>query len=110
MTDRPLIYKPKFVTIYTAFEELDQTEGRGGSRKLGHFYAKADAELAADGKGVMGSRGRVAEQSYLTLDGVNGYPVNPDSVVDLETLTRSGTIRTQALKKLTSQERKALGL
>ena len=110
MSDRPLIYKPKFITIYTAFAELDQTEGRGGSRKLGYFYSKEDAELAAEGKGVMGSRGRVTAQSYLTLDGVNGYPVDPKSKVDLQTLTESGTVRTRALKKLTVQERKSLGL
>jgi hypothetical protein len=105
-----LIYEPKFITIYTAFEEIDQTEGRGGSRKLGHFYSKEDAELAADGKGVMGSRGRVVAQSYLTLDGITGYPVDPKSKVNLQTLTKAGTVRTRALKKLTVEERKALGL
>ena len=102
---------PEFVTIYTAYAELDQTEGRGGRIKIGHFYTEKGANLAAEGKGVMGSRGSVTAQSYLSLDGgINGYPVEPASLVNLKTLTRTGTLKTQALQKLTPEERKALGV
>lgn len=101
----------QFITIYSAYAELDTTEGRGGTRLIGHFLSEKDANKAADGHGVWGGRGPVRQQCYLSLDdGLTGYPVDPDSLTDLRTITKSGTLRTQALNKLTPEERKELGV
>ncbi len=102
---------PEFVVIYSAYAEIDTTEGRAGTRLIGHFLNEDDASNAAEGHGVWGHRGPVKSQTYLSFDdGVTGYPIDPKSLTNLKAMTQAGTLRTQALNKLTPEERKTLGV
>lgn len=84
--------------IYVARENADSTEGRGPMVPIAHFLKKEDAELAARGRGVMG---------YGDGD-VKVIPVF-ESIKDWKD-NKKEELRQQALAKLTTEEKRALGL
>jgi len=102
------------MTIFTARGEIDQTEGRGGYRKLGQFLTEKEAMAAAKGEGVMGHDGDVKRED---VDVVVYHDPDTGEIVTrrlgdrvLVEFEDPKVIRANALAKLTPKEKKALGL
>lgn len=55
-----LDYEPPLREGFIAYGEIDQSEGRGGRRTIGHFETLAEALSAARGQGVQGDSGAVS--------------------------------------------------
>lgn len=83
--------------LFLAMRDSDQTEGRGPQYPIAAFFSRADAELAAEGQGAMGSKGGVG--SLLLFDGIHEYRAYDRSKA-----------RSAALAKLSAAERELLGL
>ena len=84
--------------IYAAMENTDSTEGRGHMRTFAYFVHKQAALAACKGRGVMGcGDGEVKE--IEVYDSINAWEQG-----------KKEEIKQNALKKLTDQERKVLGL
>ncbi|MCH2188792.1 hypothetical protein MK079_03115 [Candidatus Gracilibacteria bacterium] len=94
------------IDVYQATHNSDTTEGRGHTVIIGNFTHKSDAELAAAGKCVMGTDGKVQEAVIQIFDSIEEYQ---DLTGDFprETLQK---IKSAALAKLTPRERKVLGI
>lgn len=97
--------------IFVVHEERDKTEGRGGSFVVGHFHARADAEEAAQNKGVFGNDGRIEETQLLSMDGgKTGYAFRLDSDVVQCVMPGHKELKARAMAKLSIEEQEALGL
>lgn len=83
--------------IWAAREEIDKTEGKGGSRAFAYFKKKEDAQQAAKNKGVWGQDGEV-EPIY-----VHSSLAEWQAHINQE-------LRQRALAKLTEEEKRALGV
>lgn len=100
------------IRVFEAREDLDKTEGRGGSRILGYFLKREAAEKAAEEMGPMGTPGSIQERWVVSEDGgltgfLVGYGTVPEPVEIVSDATKA--IRRQALAKLSDAERAALG-
>lgn len=83
--------------IFRASYNSDSLEGRGGKIVVGYFLQKEDAQMAVKGKGVMGQGDGNVEEVDLF-----------DSIAEFQNI-EEGKLRRQALAKLSSAERAALG-
>jgi len=83
--------------VWAAREEIDKTEGKGGSRIFAYFKKKEDAQQAAKHKGVWGQDGEV-EPIY-----VHSSFAEWQAHINQE-------LRQRALAKLTEEEKRALGI
>ena len=99
----------RLVTVYGAREALDKTEDRGGSRHLGYFLRKEDAEALGKGMGAMGSSTQPSEHQMATTDGVTGYLVASTARVRVNTSVEDAR-RKLAISKLSDEDLDALGL
>ena len=99
----------RLVTVYGAREALDKTEDRGGSRHLGYFLRKEDAETLGKGMGAMGSSTQPSEHQMVTTDGVTGYLVASTARVRVNTSVEDAR-RKLAISKLSDEDLDALGL
>ena len=100
----------RLVSVYSAREALDKTEDRGGSRHLGYFLRKEDAEAISKGMGAMvGSSTQPSEHQMVTTDGVTGYLVASTVRVRVNTSVEDAR-RKLALSKLSDEDLQALGL
>jgi len=99
----------RLVTVYSAREALDKTEDRGGSRHLGYFLRKEDAEALGKGMGAMGSNTQPSEHQMATTDGVTGYLVASTARVRVNTSVEDAR-RKLAISKLSDEDLDALGL
>ena len=85
-------------TVFLAQRNSDMTEGRGPMVTIAAFTTEKDATLAAKGQGVMG----VGDGEVRSLKVYGSFS---------EYLTdKNDALRVQALKKLTPEEKRALGL
>ena len=84
--------------VYEAMENADATEGRGPMVRIAVFKKEADAKRAAKGRGVMGY-GDGEVQTLQIHDTFDDW--GRSKVIDA---------RESGLKKLTPEEREALGL
>lgn len=94
---------------YEARQEIDQQEGRLGSRLLGTFFSRHDAEEMAQGHGVMGSTGPVVEILVVRGTDEQLYKLAEATPVMVHADVTQA-LRERALSKLTPAERKALGV
>lgn len=98
---------------YMIMMELDQTEGRGGLGETGICFTTYDVALAftktkhMESFTVMGYVNKGAGHSYLIKE--KTVPTPYRTLEEFET-GRKNTVRENALKKLTPEEIKALGL
>lgn len=99
----------RLVSVYSAREALDKTEDRGGSRHLGYFLRKEDAEAISKGMGAMGSSTQPSEHQMVTTDGVTGYLVHSSALIGVNTSVADAR-RALALSKLSDEDLEALGL
>ena len=107
------------IFLHKVTEDLDKTEGRGGSRVVGYFVNAPDAKKAAEGKGCMGYPGRIDTENHAVV-------IYNDPTTGLETYRLLGEViqvfyespeetRARALEKLRGAgmsvaELKSLGL
>lgn len=94
------------IPIYAAMENMDKNEGRGPVVPVGFFTSKADA-IEANGlvPGVMGGWNDCLPREYILYDSVEEFADNRGC----ET-TRDKSLRAKALKKLTKDERRVMGI
>lgn len=92
---------------FGAFETVDEV-GRDG-KNLGWFSTAEAAKKAAAGHGWYGGNGNVSIQNTITVNGLTYLlaNVNPIKVDDSD--EKRDAKRKEALKKLTPEERNALG-
>lgn len=111
-----LVLEP--TTLYEIRGEIDQTEGRGGTRLIGYTRHFDTAREYAKGKGVMGLPGKVLEKEGFILfhehdAKVYGFMLQSSLIAPEDLLCSSAQKakeREEALAKLTDRERKLLGL
>lgn len=96
------------------YEDIDKDEGRGGSILRFTVGNKSDADALAEGLGPMGTPGRVESAEYLCIvfeGGKHVMHVPVASVIEGSIpATARAAVAAQALRKLTPEERAALGL
>ncbi len=92
--------------IFEARGDIDQTEGRGGTRVIGYSRLRSEAAEMAKGQGAMGTPGQVHAVQAVFFDGGGVYVLGPRLDVDWS----REKLKASALAKLTPEERKALGL
>jgi hypothetical protein len=88
----------KRINVFEASHNSDSAEGRGRSVHDGYFVHKKDADRAAKGKGCMGTAGDVDDVELIIFDTYEEFKGEKDN-----------QLRTQALNKLSAEEREALG-
>lgn len=97
------------IDLYEVTGDTDKTEGRGGSYKVGTYLDRSDAELAARGHGVMGSPGYIHKKSIVLFEDGTAYELGQE-VKNFQRTLEQSKLRSNALKKLSEEERKALGI
>jgi hypothetical protein len=97
-----------FIRAFEVYETVDEY-GRLG-RKIGVYTDKSDACSAAEGVGWYGGTGSVQRIDVIKL-GDKFYKIDP-SPIDLnnDEKHKQLILKEKALKKLTPEEREALGL
>lgn len=102
----------KITEVYVAYSTTDEY-GRRGSRN-GIFTTRSRADTEAIGIGWWGGTGTVLIEYAITVDGVSYLLSSPDpvelDVSSAEAKIMKEKIKKTALAKLTSDERKALGV
>lgn len=86
------------VRIWEVWVNTDSTEGRGPMRLHARFLNHNDALAEAQGKGPMGCSDADVRQAVV-YDSIKSYHHGKDQ-----------ELKRQALRKLTSEERRVLGL
>ncbi|MDQ1283989.1 MAG: hypothetical protein QG620_337 [Patescibacteria group bacterium] len=89
--------------------ELSLSTGETGSEVAGYFTDKDLATEKGRGKGFFGADGYVEPVFVLTRDGKTGYLIGKEIRLDDEAKTIE-SVRERALKKLTAEEIRILGL
>lgn len=103
--------------VFEVVTNSDGIEGRGHDVSLGFFLDRADAVRHAKGKGVMGGSAAVLQRTEQVVHVVHSdydrfYVMGPivyANYAQLEAVAKD-ELRRGALKKLTREERDALGL
>jgi hypothetical protein len=102
------ILQGELVYLFEGRGDVDQTEGRGGTRCVGWYLSRKDAENAVKNEGVMGTPGYVKSHQALAVRMDNGdFQYYKIEKLEVETVE---TARQRALAKLTPEEKKLLGL
>lgn len=99
-------------SVKPAFEAW-ATDGERETRRtqlLGIFLGRKDADMAVVGMGFYGSAGDVVPTNLLFVDAVCYNLKDPKPVMLGDVRVAADRIRKGALKKLTLEERLALGL
>lgn len=99
--------KAEIITAYKVITNSDLTEGRGHSVVAGVYFTEVEAHTAARGAGVMGTDAEVRETSAIRLEDGRAWELGREILSEKELVERA---RASALRKLTSYERKILGL
>jgi hypothetical protein len=101
------------VTLYRVHEDHDKNEGRGGTTVRYTVTSEADAKTLAAGLGPMGTAGYIDKSEYLRIELSGGFvlhvqlsSVHEGDVPD----TARAALAAAALRKLSPEERAALGL
>lgn len=97
--------------VHAAYEELDKTEGRGGTRFHGYFHSELDAQAKVKGLGVMGSDGSTREAFIYSEDGgKTGVEIcmGKEKIRIIPPGQKERIAR--ALSKLTDEDKEILGL
>lgn len=84
--------------IYLAQVNSDSTEGRGAMVTIGAFLSESNTRVAVRGKGVMGI-GNGEVKPLQVFDGLDAWRSEQEE-----------EIKSRALRKLTNEERRVLGL
>lgn len=102
----------KIREVYVAYSTTDEY-GRRGSRN-GIFTSRSKADTEAIGIGWWGGTGTVLIEYAITIDGETYMLSSPDPVeldiTSAEAKLAKENLKKAALAKLTSDERKALGV
>lgn len=102
------------ITVYQAYEDLDKNSGRGARRTIGYFTVRQHALNAAVKKGIWGANGDVEMKTFDVVT----Y-TNPGTGLELIRILGNqieftnediAEVKERALAKLSTQEKKALGL
>lgn len=110
MTDKLPIISGDMVTVYKGIGQVDQNEGRGGTRIVGYYLTLDEVVKAVENEGVMGTPGRFTVETALRKEAADGeycyFIISPITIsnFDMEKVKR------EALNKLSDLEKKALGL
>jgi hypothetical protein len=91
----------KVNNVWGVYSNTDLMEGRGSDILVGYFTNYSDARLASEGRGVMGTAAEIRQEN-ISVSVFESY----SEFEGLDTLK----IKERALRKLTDQEKKALGL
>lgn len=113
-----MMFRHTRVKLFEVREEVDQTEGRGGTRVVGYALSQELADANAASKGVMGGPGHIREIEGFELSDeagvVAGYILQPQVIKPEDILNttpkEAEDAKRRALEKLTPYERKLLGL
>jgi hypothetical protein len=102
----------KITQVYVTYSTTDEY-GRRGSRN-GIFTTRSKADKEAIGIGWWGGTGTVVVEHAITVDGISYLLSSPEpielDVTSDEVKAMKEKLKRKALAKLTSEERKALGV
>lgn len=99
--------------IYEAYEDLEKNEGRGGTRLIGCYEYKDNAEAAGRGMGVMGYDNKPRERDVEIVTYIDPTTLKQVTRVLSDNIVladKAMEIRARAMAKLTAEECDALGL
>lgn len=101
---------PHIITIYEA-QHSDSDGYKDTRRTLGYFSNSADAQSAAKGQNSWGGNGNVVERRAVMVDGL-AYLITSETPIDVDNTFAKALqdTREEALKKLSPEERRALGV
>ena len=101
--------------VYEVYEDTSD-DGRGPTKLVGRFLDAQVADMKAEGKGAMGSKGPIVMYWYIQVGPsqffqVGAGPLQPQPQrLFLDDMNQHDAAYKSAIAKLTDDEKKALGL